>query len=182
MSSYAHQLFLDIPHTNNPRIFRIFDTSIYTPYLPVSCGLLQITPPGFNTPKNIDVLPNFNLILTACSLGLQSSDCGEISNELPDGIYFVKYSVSPNDKVYVEYAHLRVTQFVNAYNQKLANLELSGCDPSVDIKAQLNELRLIKSFIDAAKVRVEYSHDYEEGMELLRYAQKRLMKMNCYKC
>lgn len=182
MSSYAHQLFLDIPHTNNPRIFRIFDTSIYTTLLPITCGLLQITVPGFNTPKNIDVLPNFNLILSACSLGLQTQNCGDVSNELPDGIYFIKYSVSPNDKVFVEYSHLRVTQFINAYNQKLADLEMAGCDPTADIKIKLNELRLIKSFIDAAKVKVEYSHEYEDGMELLRYAQKRLSKLNCSNC
>lgn len=179
MSAYAHQLFLDIPHTNNPRVFRIFDSSIYTDKLPVTCGVLQITPPGFNTPTSIDVLPGFNLVLNACTLGIQSHGCGDTSESLPDGIYIVRYSVSPNDKVYVEYTHLRVTQFINRYNQKLCNLEMSSCEPEADIKKELDELRLIKSFIDAAKVKVEDCHENKEGMDLLIYAQKRLRKMDC---
>jgi hypothetical protein len=182
MSSYAHQLFLDIPHTNNPRIFRVFDTSIYTDKLEVKCGVLQITSPGFNSPKNVDVEPNFNLVLNACSLGIQNSNCGITSEILPDGIYIVRYSVSPNDKVYVEYTHLRVTQFINRYNQMLADLEMAACEPPADIKATLEELRLIKSYIDAAKVKVEYCHENEDGMNLLIYAQQRLMKLDGIKC
>jgi hypothetical protein len=182
MSTYAHQLFVDVPHTNNPRVFRLFDTSIYSDMLAVNNGVLQITPPGFNTPKSISILPNFNLVLNACSLGLQSVDCGDTSEMIPDGIYIIKYSVSPNDQVYVEYNHLRVTQFLNKYNQKLAELEMAACEPPADVKAQLEELRLIKSFIDAAKVKVEYAHENAEAMNLLIYAQKRLMKLDCTTC
>lgn len=182
MSGYSHQLFIDIPHTNNPRVFRVFDTSIYTDMLPVTCGTLQITVPGFNSPISIDVLPNFNLVLNACSLGIQTLRCGDTSEVIPDGIYVVRYSVSPNDKVYVEYNHLRVTQFINRYHQKLGDLEMAACEPTAQVKDQLKELRLIKSFIDAAKAKVEECHENQEAMELLQYAQKRLMKMDCVKC
>jgi len=182
MSAFAHQLFLEVPHTNNPRILRIVDTSIYTDKLPIQCGVLQITPPGFNSPKNIDVDPNFNLALNACSLGIQNSDCGTSSQILPDGIYIIRYSVSPNDQVYVEYNHLRVTQFINRYNQLLANLELAACEPPADVKKELDELRLIKSFIDAAKVKVEYAHENSEAMDILVYAQHRLMKLEGMMC
>ncbi len=179
----GHQLFLDIPHSNNPRILRISDNSVYTDLLDVKCGYLSITPPGFNTPIVIETSStNFSLVLTACSLGMQSNNCQEHLNVLPDGIYTIRYSVSPTDKVYVEYDHLRVTQFINRYNQKLADLEMAACEPSPDIKAQLSELRLIKSFIDAAKVKVEECHQNEDGMNLLIYAQKRLMKLDQMSC
>jgi len=179
----GHQLFLDIPHSNNPRILRISDNSVYTDLLDVKCGYLSITPPGFNTPIVIETTsPNFNLVITACTLGMQSSGCEEHLNVLPDGIYTIRYAVSPTDKVYVEYDHLRVTQFINRYNQKLADLEMAACEPSPDIKAQLSELRLIKSFIDAAKVKVEECHQNEDGMNLLIYAQKRLMKLDQMSC
>jgi len=179
----GHQLFLDIPHSNNPRILRISDNSVYTDLLEVKCGYLSIIPPGFNTPTVIETsTPNFSLVLTACSLGMQSKNCEEHLNVLPDGIYTIRYSVSPTDKVYVEYDHLRVTQFINRYNQKLADLEISACEPQADIKEQLNELRLIKSFIDAAKVKVEDAHQNEDGMNLLIYAQKRLMKLDQMSC
>lgn len=158
------------------------DESIYTNKLPVNCGTLQITPPGFNTPKTIDVSSEFNLVLNACDLGLQTVDCGNTSNDVPDGIYIVRYSVSPNDQVYVEYNHLRVTQLLNSYYQKMSELEVSACAPAVDVKNQLDELRLIKSFIDTAKAKVEYCHENKEAMDILQYAQKRLMKLDCRSC
>lgn len=181
--SAAHQLFLEIPHTNNPRIFRVIDTSIYTSLIPVEDQTLEITAPGFNQPSIISpTVENFNLALNACSLGLQTTDCGTSSQVLPDGIYLIRYSVKPTSKVYVEYSHLRVTQFINRYNQKLCNLEMAACEPNADVKEQLNQLRLIKSYIDAAKVKVEDCHDNQAGMDLLSYAQKLLMKLDGIKC
>lgn len=179
-----HQLSLEVPETNNVKVLRVFDTSLYATEFDTSCGLLQITSPGFNLPVNIDVLPHYNLVLNACTLGLQRQGCGESSAPLPDGIYGIRYSVAPNDKVFVEYQHLRVSQTMNKYANELSKLELSACEPSADVKEKLQELRLIKSFIDTAKVKVEYAHLPEQGMELLIYAQKRLNKLSgpCINC
>lgn len=175
-----HQLSLELPDTNNVKVLRAFDTSLYADTFDTSCGLLQITSPGFNLPVNIDVLPHFNLVLNACTLGLQRTGCGETSSALPDGIYVIRYSVAPNDKVFVEYNHLRVTQTMNKYATELAKLEMAACEPAAEVKEKLEELQLIKSFIDAAKVKVEFAHNPQQGMELLIYAQKRLNKMSSY--
>ena len=73
----------------------------------------------------------------------------------------------------------------NKYFNELCRLEMAACEPQPDVKDALNELRLIKSFIDAAKAKVEQCNDLQEGIELLFYAQKRLQKyasggcMNC---
>jgi len=130
----------------------------------------------FNEPVNIEVLPGFNLILNACTLGIQSSNCGTTSQRLPDGIYTIRYSVSPNDKVYVEYQYLRVCQTLNKYFNFLCKLEMAACEPQADVKADLEELRMIRSFIDAAKVKVEYCSSPQQGMDLFLYAQSRLQK------
>lgn len=179
-----HQLSLEVPDTNNVKVLRIFDTSLYAENFDTTCGLLQITSPGFNLPVNIDVLPHYNLVLNACTLGLQRTGCGETSAVMPDGIYIIRYSVAPNDKVFVEYNHLRTTQTINKYFSELSKLELAGCEPQADVKERLAELTLIKSFIDAAKIKVEYAHSPHEGMELLIYAQKRLNKFSgpCVNC
>jgi hypothetical protein len=171
-----HQLSLEVPETNNCQVFRIFDTSLYTDDLEVTCGTLQITSPGFNEPVNIEVMPGFNLILNACTLGIQSSNCGTISQRLPDGIYTIRYSVSPNDKVFVEYQYLRVCQTLNKYFNFLCKLEMAACEPQADVKADLEELRMIRSFIDAAKVKVEYCESPQQGMDLFLYAQSRLQR------
>lgn len=178
-----HQLALDIPDTNNVSVFRVGDASIYGDGLEVKCATLQITSPGFTTPAEIDVttyasngVASFNLVLNACTLGFAVTGCQEIAPALPDGIYKIKYSVSPNDKVYVEYYHLRTTQTYNVYNQQLCKLELATCEPAVEVRARLSELRLIKSYIEAAKIKAEDCHDPNLAMELLLYAKKRLDK------
>jgi hypothetical protein len=177
-----HQLSLELPDTNNIKVLRIFDTSIYADGIGKDCGILSITSPGFNLPVNIEILPGFNSTLTACTLGLQKIGCSEAVQPLPDGIYVIRYSVSPNTSVFVEYHHLRVTQTVNRYYNLLCELEMAACEPDADVKEKLAELRLIKSFIDAAKAKVEYCHDPEAGMELLLYAKKRLDKITNNLC
>jgi len=178
-----HQLSLELPDTNNIKVLRILDTSLYAEGLQVDCRTLEIVPPGFNFPVVLeDVMPGFNLTLSACSLGLQKSGCGEVSQILPDGIYGIKYSVSPNSSVFVEYNYLRATQTLNRYYNLLCEVELSACEPDADVKDQLAELRLIKSFIDAAKAKVEYCHEPEKGMELFLYAKKRLDKLTSKSC
>lgn len=174
--AYKHQLSLEVPDTNNCSVFRVIDTSIYDEHVEVTCNKLEITSPGFNEPVVIDVVQGFNLVLNGCTLGIQSVGCGQISERLPDGIYTIKYSVSPNDKVYVQYHYLRTCQTNNKYFNELCKLELAACEPQAEVKEQLNELRLIKSFIDAAKAKVEQCDDLQEGMELLVYAQNRLQK------
>jgi hypothetical protein len=102
-----HQLSLDIQQTNNCSIFRIYDTSIYTEDLEITCGTINITVPGFNNTYTLSVSPNFSYTVTACLIGLQTEGCGTSAQLLNDGLYTIEYSVSPNDKVYVKYNYLR---------------------------------------------------------------------------
>lgn len=171
-----HQLSLEIVQTNNCSVIRLFDTSIYSPDLDIDCGIIQIIPPGFNETVTITVEPGFDFMLTACLLGIQTKDCGELANYLPDGIYNIKYSVSPNDKVYVEYNYLRTCQVLSTYYRELCKLELAACEPDPDIKAQVEEIQLIKGYIDAAKAKVEHCGDLQAGIQLLIYAKDRLEK------
>ncbi len=171
-----HQLSLELPDTNNIKVLRLFDTSLYAEDLAIDCGTLRITSPGFNLPVAIEILKGFNIVLNACSLGLQRTNCQDASQPIPDGVYVINYSVAPNTSVFVEYNHLRTTQTTNKYFNLLCDLEMSACEPDADVKEKLEELRLIKSFIDAAKAKVEYCHEPQAGMELLIYAQKRLNK------
>lgn len=175
--SAKHLLSLELPASNNTKVFRVSDISTYATGLDVDCGTLQITPPGFSQPTTIEVVPHFNLVLNGCTLGIQTSGCGSSQTNLPDGIYWIRYSVSPNDKVFVEYNHLRMTQTLNRYYNILCTLEMGACEPEPDVKAKLNELRLIKSFLDAAVAKVEYCNEPSNGMELFIYAKKRLEKL-----
>jgi len=171
-----HQLSLEVLDVKNLGILKITDTSVYTDKIDVDCEVLHITVPGFNSPVAIEVVKGFDLVITACDLYLQTTNCEESLQNLPDGVYTIRYSVNPNDKVYVEYKHLRITSVLDQWYKQLCQLEMAACEPKEDVKESLKELRLIKSFIDAAKAKVEYCHDVEAGMDLYNYAKRRLDK------
>lgn len=183
-----HVLSLEVPFVMNSCILKIFDTSVYSDLIQVTCPTLNITVPGFNYSNQIegDAMADFvtygHLTLTACDLQLQTSQCGTKYADIPDGIYIIKYSVSPNDQVYVEYNHMRITQAMNKYYKVLCDIDANACEPPAKVKKQLEELRMIKSYLEAAKSKVEFCHEPQKGMSLYNYALKLLNKMTCTNC
>jgi len=175
-------LSLEVPDTMNKCVLRVQDMSIYNPQKPAVCPLLQITLPGFKLPvqfTDVQIQLGFSLNLTACDLELQTQNCGSKYNDLPDGIYIIRYSVSPNDIVYVEYNHLRITCALNKVQAVYCDLDLAACDPAAVVKEKLNQIRLIQQYLYAAKAQVEFCHQPQKGMELYRYALKLLGKLTC---
>ena len=177
-----HVLSLEVPDTMNKCLLRIVDTSIYNSLNPATCQLLQVTLPGFNVPvqfSSTDIELGFMVNLTACDLELQTINCGTTYYDLPDGIYIIKYSVSPNEIVYVEYNHLRITNALYIIQCLLCYLDVGTCEPTDEIRDKLNKITLIRRYLDAAKAQVEYCHHPDKGMELYRYAIKQLNKLAC---
>lgn len=180
-----HTLSLEAPDTLNKCILRIIDTSIYNPQVTVKCPLLQVTLPGFTRPVQFteaQIQPGFMLNLTACDLELQVANCGTSYADLPDGLYIIKYSVSPNEIVYVEYNHLRITCALNRIQEIYCSLDLGACDPPEKIKSILNQVEMAEQYLKAAKAYVEFCHQPSKGMDLYRYAQRLLNKIDCSSC
>ena len=184
-----HALSLHILDTANDWSLSIQDTSIYASLIPISCPTLQILLPGFiravtfsDTTMPNPLQPNFIRHFTACDLEVQTDGCGTRFDCLPDGIYVIKYSVSPNEYVYVEYNHLRMVQVLKKWNEKLCDLKVAACDPTLEKKSKLDELMQIKNYLEAAKNKVEFCHEASEGMALYNYAKKRLDKLDCKTC
>ena len=178
-----HVLSLEVPDVYNACIIKLFDTSVYADNMPVVCPILDVTVPGFNYASEISVTPGFNLSLTACDLGIQTTGCDTSSYaNLPDGIYIIKYSVSPNEFVYVEYNHLRTTQALIRWNKAMCNLDLAACEPTAKVQQKLEKLRMIRMYLDAAKAKVEFCHEPQKGMTLYNYAIKLLNKFDCKTC
>jgi hypothetical protein len=183
-----HILSLEVPQVMNQCILKIFDTSVYTPLIPITCPTLNITVPGFgysNQIEGVDMIAFVNdshITLTACDLQLQNSNCNTTLNNLPDGIYIIKYSVSPNETVYVEYNHMRITYALNKYYKILCDVDVAACDPPFKVQQRLEELRLIFMYLQAAKSKVEFCHEPQKGMSLYNYALKLLNQMECSNC
>jgi len=177
-----HTLRLEIPPVLNTCILSIFDASTYSDIVPLTCPTLNVTLPGFTYSTQITFVPESSVVLTACDLQIQTESCGETYYELPDGIYIIKYSVSPNDFVYVEYNHLRISKALNKYKSLLCELDLSNCEPTKKVLSKLDELKKIKSYLDAAVAKVETCHEPQKGMSLYNYAVSLMDKLNCSTC
>tara|TARA_R110000765_G_scaffold44935_3_gene92904 strand:+ start:1404 stop:1958 length:555 start_codon:yes stop_codon:yes gene_type:complete len=174
-----HILSLEVPLVTNCGLMTIMDKSVYTDNLPVDCPELLVTPPGFNSPILFKLQKGFSINITACNLNFQLEDCGNSLGSIPDGVYVLRYSVAPNDKVYVEYNHLRITNITNLYYNVLCEININDCEPHSERKDLINELEYIKLLIDAAISNVEYCISPGKGMDLYNYAYKRLHKISC---
>lgn len=180
-----HKLQLEAPDTMNPCILRIVDTSVYNPDAEVICPRLYVTLPGFNTSTEFteaEIAPGFSLNLTACDLEIQTDQCGTVFNGLPDGIYVLDYSVSPNEHVQVVYNHLRITKALIKYQEVLCDLDLANCEPTTEVAKDLAKAQRAKGYLEAAKAKVEFCHEPAKGMELYKYANKLLDEFECNSC
>lgn len=173
-------LSLEVPDTLNSCVLRVIDTSVYDEDLPIDCPTLWITPPGFfQSYSDTSIVPGFTSNLTNCDLGIQVDNCGTLITNFVDGIYVIKYSIAPHDKVYVEYNHLRITKALNLINKILCCLDINGCEPDAVTKAKIREVQFYYTMIKGAKAKVEYCHQPTKGMEIYNYAYKMLLKLSC---
>ena len=182
-----HNLALEIPHIGCENAIRIMDTSVYGHNMVISCPRLDVTLPGFNSPVYItqidgeDLQPYFTVNLSAVELDLQpESNTGLL--QLPDGLYTIRYSVSPNDKVYVEKYHLRTTSIDNQYYTELCKLQLEPCEPGAELKQKINDLRYIRMYIDAAIAKAEYCNSPNQATDMLNFASRLLNKFYNGEC
>lgn len=185
-----HSLVLDIPFTLSECRLLINDISTYNfDDNHLCCPILEITPPGFNTAivfnnntHNVSLNWNFRLSLTACDLGLQTENCQNEFCALADGIYIIRYSISPNDIVYVEYNHLRTTMAMRKYRDVLCCVDLNKNMLGYEHTFLMKMLSDFRTYIDAAKALVEDCHRPDEGMALYNHALTILDKINCNYC
>ena len=173
-----HTLALDIPETACENIIRILDASIYGLGLAVDCPRLDIYLPGFSLPiyytHEDGLTPGFMLNLSTADLGITTHDSP--AGTFPDGLYTIRYSVSPNETVYVQYYHLRTTTLTNTYYREICKVQLQACEPNAEQHQRLHDLRYIKMYIDAAKAKAEYCHAPVQAVEMYQYAEKLLAK------
>ena len=113
-------------------------------------------------------------------------DCEELLITLPGysvpiliKVYIVRYSVSPNSKVFVEYNHLKVSSLMSTYYNVLCDLDVQACQPNSTKADLLSEMNFIRTLIDAAVANVEYCASSAQGMQLYNYAKQRLNKISC---
>jgi len=131
--------------TYDSRILSVKDISTYatTPSAPN----IEITIPGgfgtVNLPFNINTTNVFN----SASLGITDPTDAEVP--LPDGVYFLKYSITPAYVNFVEKSIMRTDQLQEKFDNAFMRLDLMECDRAIKTQAKV-ELNSIYYFIQGA--------------------------------
>jgi hypothetical protein len=161
--------------TYNLNTLCVVDASTYPDVDDVTSPTIEITPPGFNLvvlPFNIN---SFN-IFTTTNLGI----CDDCVHPLPDGIYYLKYSIAPAYENYVEKTILRVDKLQEKFDEAFMKLDMMECDRAIkqQSKVELNSIYFfIQGAIAAANncATVEAIKLYNQADKLLNY----FIKNNC---
>ena len=177
------ELFLDIKQNNGCKTFTVKDISAYNPDIPVTCGTLRIKVPGFNTPKYYDVLEGFELIVNMSNLGLQKTWNHECLSALPDGLYSIRYSINPNDKLFVDYYYYQTCNIYKKYTDAVCNFLNNKCDLSKkEQEAKIDDLFEISQLIDYAKISAETCGDPDSAEEMYNEALEKIKKEGTNGC
>lgn len=175
------ELILDFPDTRNVKTLRVTDASFYNPKVPVECALLSVTPPGYLTAIDFNVKEGFSIVLNSSNLKIAKVKVYKELTALPDGIYTFRYSINPNEKIWVEYDYLRIDKLMKDYYSVLCAAKLQPYPHSKEARQKLRELRELRTYMDAAKGEVEECGNRTRGMELYKYAQQ-LISEQCKTC
>lgn len=132
--------------TYNLETLGIADNSTYPVSPAVQSPTIEIDVPGFglvSLPFNIN---DFN-VYNSTSLGL--TPVGAPLLPLPDGVYYIKYSVAPAYVNYVQKTIIRVDQLQEKFDSAFMKLDMMECDLAIK-RQQKVELNSIYYFIQGA--------------------------------
>lgn len=163
--------------TYNTLTLGIADASTYPTSPVVSSPSIEITVPTFGTivlPFNVN---DFN-IFNSTSLGITS--VGDPLLPLPDGVYYLKYSVAPAYLNYVDKTIMRVDQLQEKFDNAFMRLDMMECDLAIKTQQKV-DLTSIYFFIQGS-IAAANNCAVDEANKLYNQATKMLnnfMKNGC---
>ena len=143
------KLSFNIIDTHDFKTLGIVDTSWYNPDITIETPTLEIFAPGFIYAASPFFMIKALNIYNSNGLGLTKASCEEELIDLPDGLWKIKYSICPNDKLSIERFFLKTDKLQCKYTQAFLNLDLSQVDSDVELKKRRN-LEDIELFIQGA--------------------------------
>lgn len=130
--------------THNVLTLGIADASVYD--APPSSPTIEITVPGFPSISLPFDANDFNLF-NSTTLGL--SPVGEPTQPLPDGIYYLKYSIAPALTNFVNKTIMRIEQIQEKFDSAFMKLDMMQCDLAIKQQSRV-ELDSIYYFIQGS--------------------------------
>ncbi len=142
------KLNLLFPETHDSKSLLIADISKYPVPYSITNPTIEITVPGFNvvtlpfTAQGFTVYDSMSLEITCSDL-----DCETIP--LPDGIYYVKYSITPAYRYFVNKSFLRINNLQEKFDKVYLRLDFMQCDQAIK-EEDIKTLDTIQKYINGA--------------------------------
>lgn len=157
------RLSFDIIDTHDFKTLGILDTTWYNPLITVETPTIEILPPGYvNAVSPYFMIGALN-VYNSNGVGITKASCEEDLIDLPDGLWKIKYSICPNDKLFIEKFFLRTDRLRCSYNRAFLSLDLKNeCAEKSDKMRKLNEIEFyIKGAIAASNDQnAKDAHDF----------------------
>jgi len=142
------KLNLLFPETHDAQSLLIADISVYpVPYSIVN-PTIEITVPGFNTLTLPFTAQGFT-VYNSMSLEITCSDLDCELIDLPDGIYRVKYSITPAYRYFVNKSFLRINKLQEKFDTVYLRLDFMQCDQAIR-EEDFEVLDTIQTYINGA--------------------------------
>ena len=166
-------LDFDIIETHNPKTFGILDVSIYNILIPIENVEIEIYAPGYVYPAKPVFLSKSLNIFNSNNTGLTKATCEEDLVDLPDGIWKVRYSICPNDKLFIHKTWLRTNHIQTKFDQAVLKIDALDCDEKEKKNKKIIKLREIEFLIESAVATVNQCN-FQRGIDLYQRAVKEI--------
>jgi hypothetical protein len=103
----------------------------------------------------LDFSINNYTAINSNSLGLTKASNVQSMVDLPDGIYYLKYSIQPHEKVFVEYTFFRTAALRCRLQQAIVTVDMSLCENYENsINADLKQLMIAEFHLRSAEANI----------------------------
>jgi len=171
------KLDLLVINTYTTMTMGVLDSTIYPDENPiVSSPTLSVSVPGFDIVEIPFDIQELNL-LNSTDLGITTEGNEEA---LPDGIYYLTYTIEPADENFVERTIVRVDNLQEKFDNAFLTLDLMECDRAIKTQAMV-QLNSIYLFIQGA-IAAANNCAADQAMKLYNQADRMLdhfLSNNC---
>lgn len=177
MSTTLKLDFLVVP-TYNTFTLGIADASTYPTSPLVTAPTIEINVPTYGIVSLPFTINDFN-IFNSASFGM--TQVGEPLVPLPDGVYYIKYSVSPAYENFVEKNIMRVDRLQERFDEAFMKLDMMECDRAIKMQQKV-DLNSVYFFIQGS-IAAANTCAIDQANTLYTQASRMLdnfIKNNCY--
>lgn len=138
------KLNFNIVDTHDFKTLGVVDTSWYNPDITVETPTIEILPPGYTVAASPFFMIKALNVYNSNGLGITRASCEEELVDLPDGLWKIKYSICPNDKLFIERFFLKTDKIQCKYNKAFLSLDLENLSDSKQQQKRkdLNEIEI----------------------------------------